>query len=194
MEVSRWQRMQTIDALLEGYGSLSVPKLLELLAPEFHHQTLPESLGMPVRDRAAFAKHAAGIFSVFDNFQMIPKTVIDDAAAGVVAVDARMLGTLKGGKGEWENECVMMIRLTEDGLNVLDVREFVDSAKAMEMARTHAPKSFGGKATIWTTGKSWLVGWRDRDSWVRAGVLAVIMVGLHRVIIRRARRHVAVSK
>jgi hypothetical protein len=186
--------MQTVDALLWGYGSLSVPKLLEVLAPGFHHQTLPESLGMPIRDRAAFAKHAAGIFGIFAEFKMIPKTIIDDAGAGAVAIEARMLGTLKNGRGKWKNECVMMVRLTDDGLQVLDVREFVDSAKAMEMARTHAPEAFAGEVNTSATEDGWLVGWRGRDLWVRTGVAAVVLVGLRRVLSRGARGHVAVSK
>lgn len=194
MEVSRWQRMQTIDALLEGYGSLSIPKLLEYLAPEFHHQTLPESLGMPVRDKSSFAEHAEGIFSVFEKFQMIPKTIIDDAAAGVVAVDARMLGTLKGGKGEWTNECVMMIRLTEDCLKVLDIREFVDSAKALEMARRHAPEAFGHKPSNLKIARGWLFNWRSKYSWIRVGALIVLLAGARQGLIRKGRKKVTALK
>ncbi|KAI1170150.1 hypothetical protein F4777DRAFT_592163 [Nemania sp. FL0916] len=146
MENSKQQRMQTIDKFLDGYGSLSVAKLLESLAPDYHHQILPESLQMPVRDIQDFAKHAEGIFGIFEEFKMIPKTTIDDASTGVVAIHAHMLGTLKGDKGEWKNECVLIVKLTQDGLKVADVREFVDSAKAMEMAQTHAPGTFGGRA------------------------------------------------
>ncbi|KAI0859153.1 hypothetical protein F4860DRAFT_516220 [Xylaria cubensis] len=138
MEVSRRQRMQTIDALLEGYSSLSVARLLEPLDPDFYHRTLPESLEMPVRNREAFAEHAARVFGIFEEFKMVPRTIIDDASSGIVAIEADMLGTLKDGKGEWKNECVMMVRLREDGLKVLEVREFVDSAKAMEMSNKNA--------------------------------------------------------
>ncbi|KAI1122543.1 hypothetical protein F5Y10DRAFT_270983 [Nemania abortiva] len=189
MGASRYKRMQTIDALLDGYGSLSVAKLLEPLAPDFHHQTLPESLGMPVRDRDAFGKHAAGIFDIFDEFKLVPRTIIDDPVTGVVAIDAEMLGTLKGGKGEWKNECVMMVKLTEDGLHVLEVREFVDSAKAMEMARTHAPDDFGCKAsgssdTSNTEDESlfdW--GYMDSDLWIHLGAVVVILVGIRRILL-----------
>ncbi|KAI0912947.1 hypothetical protein F4823DRAFT_632493 [Ustulina deusta] len=185
MEVSRWRRMQTIDALLDGYSSLSVAKLLEPLAPGFHHQTLPESLGMPVRDRGAFAKHAAGVFGVFEEFRMTPRTVVDDAAAGIVAIDAQMLGTLKRGKGEWNNECVMMVRLTEDGCKVLDVREFVDSAKAIEMARTHAPEAFGGNVDDASNAKEESIfGWAviGSDSWIHVGAAVVVLIGLRRML------------
>jgi hypothetical protein len=187
---SRNRRMQTIDALLHGYGSLSVAKLLEPLAPDFHHQTLPESLGMPVRDRDTFKKHAAGIFGVFDEFEMVPRTIVDDPATGVVAIDAQMLGTLKGGKGEWKNECVMMVKLTEDGSQVLEVREFVDSAKAMEMAWAHTPDDFECNAgsTISNTSKTEnesLFDWASMDSdvWIHLGAAVVIVVGLRRILL-----------
>ncbi|KAI1423561.1 hypothetical protein F5Y12DRAFT_716186 [Xylaria sp. FL1777] len=186
MDVSRLRRMQTIDTLLDGYSSLSVAKLLEPLAPDFHHQTLPESLGMPIRDRDAFAKHAEGVFGLFQEFKMIRKTVVDDAAAGIVVIDAQMLGTLTGGKGEWNNECVMMVRLTEDGSKVLDIREFVDSTKAIEMARRHAPEEFGGKATdTFNNREAGLFDWRviDSDSWIHFGAAVIALIGLRRVFL-----------
>ncbi|KAI1444986.1 hypothetical protein ABKA04_000011 [Annulohypoxylon sp. FPYF3050] len=140
-------RRMTVNALLDGYGSLSVPQLLATMAPEFHHQVLPESLGMKPRNREAFAQHAAGIFSIFDEFRMIPKSIIDDGPGNVAVVHARMQGTLKGGAGEWVNECVMMIQLSRDGSQVVGIMEFVDSAKALEMARKHAPDDFGCGST-----------------------------------------------
>ncbi|KAI0430488.1 hypothetical protein F5Y09DRAFT_341661 [Xylaria sp. FL1042] len=184
MEVSKGRRMQTIDALLDGYSSLSVVKLLEPLATDFHHQILPESLGMPIRDRDAFAKHAAGIFGVFEEFRMIRKTIVDDAVAGMVVIDAQMLGTLKSGKGEWNNECIMMVRLTEDGCKVLNIQEFVDSAKAVEMARTHKPKDFGSKASdTFDTKERSLFDWAviDSDTWIYVGTAVIALIGLRRI-------------
>ncbi|KAI1456666.1 hypothetical protein F4805DRAFT_458455 [Annulohypoxylon moriforme] len=142
MDEARARRL-TINALLNGYGSLSVPQLLRTMAPEFHHQVLPESLGMKPRNREAFAQHAAGIFSIFDEFRMVPKSIIDDGPANMAVVHARMQGVLKSGAGEWINECVMMIQLSRDGTQVVGIIEFVDSAKALEMARKHAPDDFG---------------------------------------------------
>ncbi|OJD30586.1 cytochrome p450 protein [Diplodia corticola] len=142
MSTEQSQRLQTVHALLDGYGSLSVPTLAAPLADDFKHQVLPESLGMPARDKAAFEQHAAGIFSVFEAFAMVPKAVFEDSERNAVVVSARMQGTLKGGRGEWRNECVMLITLSEDGTRVVAVEEFVDSAKALEMRAKVAPKGF----------------------------------------------------
>ncbi|KAI1393121.1 uncharacterized protein F4822DRAFT_423585 [Hypoxylon trugodes] len=143
MDEARSRRLGTVHALLDGYGSLSVPQLLGTTSLDFHHQVLPESLGMAPRNRESFAQHAAGIFSIFDEFRMIPKSIADDGPGNMAVVHARMQGILKGGAGEWVNECVMMIHLSPDGSQVVRITEFVDSAKALEMARKHAPDNFG---------------------------------------------------
>lgn len=142
MSTEQSQRLQTVHSLLDGYGSLSVPTLTATLADDFKHQVLPESLGMPARDKASFEQHAAGIFSVFEEFAMVPTAVFEDSERNAVVVSARMQGTLKGGKGEWRNECVMMITLSDDGTRIVEVHEFVDSAKALEMRAKMAPKDF----------------------------------------------------
>ncbi|KAI1105684.1 hypothetical protein F4804DRAFT_118079 [Jackrogersella minutella] len=143
MDEARSRRLGMVNALLDGYGSLSVPNLLRTMSPDFYHQVLPESLGMKPRNREAFAQHAAGIFSIFEKFRMVPKLIIDDGPGNMAVVHARMQGVLKGQAGEWINECVMMIQLSVDGTQVVRVMEFVDSAKALEMARKHAPDDFG---------------------------------------------------
>ncbi|KAI6087264.1 hypothetical protein F4821DRAFT_116678 [Hypoxylon rubiginosum] len=153
MDEGRRRRYNTVNTLLEGYGSLSVSQLLQPMAPDFHHQVLPASLGMAPRNRESFAQHAAGIFSIFESFRMVPQSVVDGGPGGAVVVHALMRGILKGnggttntdGKEEWKNECVMLIQLSPDGSQVVRVTEFVDSAKALEMARKHAPDDFGCK-------------------------------------------------
>jgi hypothetical protein len=142
-----WQQTAgncTLDTLLDGYESLSVAQLLQPLSSTFTHRVLPESLGMPVRDKAAFAQHAAGIFSVFESFRMDAVEMLKaaDTPQETWTVRALMMGELKGGKGEWRNECVMIVKMSADGSQVEEITEFVDSAKAMEMRQQHAPKGF----------------------------------------------------
>lgn len=137
------QRIKTVHDLLDGYRSLSVPTLLAPLAEDFRHRALPASLEMPERDRAAFAQHAAGVFGLFDAFEMVPQSVHEDAATNVVVVHALMKGVMKLQQRDWRNECILLIRLSKDGARVREIAEFVDSAKAVEMRRKHAPGVFG---------------------------------------------------
>ena len=135
-------RLNTVRALLDGYESLSVSRLLEPLADNFHHQVLPESLGMKRRDKKDFEQHAKGIFAIFDNFRMIPQSITEDTERGIVVVHARMRGTIKVIHDEWRNECILMIQLSEDGTKIVEIQEFVDSMKAVEMRQALAPSHF----------------------------------------------------
>ncbi|KAH8768901.1 hypothetical protein F5883DRAFT_553157 [Diaporthe sp. PMI_573] len=135
--MSKSPRIKTTEALLDGYSSLNVDRLMSPLSSDFSHQVLPESLGMPIRNANQFAEHAAQIFSVFSQFCMSPKAIFEDQGQNVVVVHARMEGTLKGSNEEWLNECVMIICLSEDGTQVVQIKEFVDSSKAIEMRTKH---------------------------------------------------------
>ncbi|KAK3947067.1 hypothetical protein QBC32DRAFT_401820 [Pseudoneurospora amorphoporcata] len=42
----------------------------------------------------------------------------------------------------WTNECLLIVSFTPCGSQVLKIQEFVDSAKAVEMMKKHAPKGF----------------------------------------------------
>lgn len=138
----RLQRLDTIQALLDGYSSLHVSTLLMPLSVDFTHHVLPASLGMPVRDRESFSQHAQAIFAIFSSFRMIPDAIYDDDALGAVVVHARMEGITTHGGQRWTNECVMMVRLSSDGREVVGIQEFVDSAKALEMKARFAPSNF----------------------------------------------------
>ena len=138
-------RINTVNALLAGYGSLSVSQLLEHLADDFHHQILPESLQMKKRNKEEFARHAKGMFDIFESFRMIPQFMTEDTQRGVVVVHAHMQGTVKVIREEWKNECIMIIQLSQDGMKIVEVQEFVDSIKAAEMRRSFAPRHFEEK-------------------------------------------------
>ncbi|GAB7355768.1 hypothetical protein MBLNU459_g6453t1 [Dothideomycetes sp. NU459] len=144
MATPRSTRLATAYALLDAYGSLSPEQILSLLDDGFQQQGLPESLGMPTRSKEEFRGHAAGITSVFSRFAMIPQAVYEDESANAVIIHAKMDGDLnKGPGGKWENECIMLLRMNEDGTKIIEIKEFVDSAKAQEMRRKVKPKHFG---------------------------------------------------
>jgi ketosteroid isomerase-like protein len=128
-KTSRSRRLNAIYAFFDSYSALSPDALLEYLAPDFTHQVLPSSLQMPLRDREAFAAHAKGITSIFKSFAMVPQTVYEDSARNVVIAHCKMIGELHV-LGSWENECVIWVQMSKDGTKVVEMREFVDSAKA----------------------------------------------------------------
>ncbi|PQE15275.1 cytochrome p450 protein [Rutstroemia sp. NJR-2017a BVV2] len=124
------ERLRTANALLESYSALSAEAILQHLAPDFTHTVLPESLQMPVRSKDEFAVHAQRITSIFSEFQMIPQAIFEDEGRNSVVVYAKMVGELNLNLGHWENECIIMLKMSEDGTKVVEHKEFVDSAKA----------------------------------------------------------------
>jgi hypothetical protein len=128
-KTSRITRMNTIRSFFDSYSELSPQALLEHIAPVFTHQVLPSSLSMPARNREAFATHAKGITSIFKTFAMVPQVVYDDCVRNVVIAHCKMIGELHE-LGHWENECVMWLQMSRDGMKIVEMKEFVDSAKA----------------------------------------------------------------
>ena len=126
-------RLRTVKALIDGYSSLSVAKILEPLSDDFTHHVYPRSLDRLVLNRASFATHAGDIFAMFDEFRMVPKGMFEDEAQSTVIVHARMEGKFRIDREDWRNECIMVVRLSRDGNKVEQIREFVDSVKAREM-------------------------------------------------------------
>ncbi|KAF4556707.1 Hypothetical protein D9617_1g085860 [Elsinoe fawcettii] len=137
------KRMATAEQVLHAYSTLSVDAILSPLSSTvFKQQILPMSLGMPARSKDEFSKHAAGITSVFRKFRMEPQQIYEDEVRNAVVIYAKMIGTLVKGMGEWENECVMIMKFDQSGEKVVELQEFVDSHKAKMMREKMAPKNF----------------------------------------------------
>lgn len=122
-------RVRTAHAVLESYSALSVEALLLPLDSGFTHQILPSSLDMPLRTKELFATHASRVTSIFSTFSMVPQSIFEDPARNSVIVHAKMIGELIG-IGPWENECIIIMKMSEDGTKVVEHTEFVDSLRA----------------------------------------------------------------
>lgn len=92
------------------------------------------------------------IFSLFSDFQMIPQakgtgaavhfsadtnTVIAHCKMGGKVNEESEMGAklLASGLSEWWTECVLFVRMSTDGKQIVEVSEFVNSAKAEELQR-----------------------------------------------------------
>lgn len=129
----RSARVQTAYAVCESYSSLSPDKLSSHFAEGFHHVALPSTLGMPTRSKEDFQKHAQMIFGVFETFRMTPQEVFEDPAKNTVIVHAKMGGDLFKGLGDYENEVILIMQMTEDGSQVVKLTEFVDTATGFKL-------------------------------------------------------------
>jgi hypothetical protein len=144
---SSTQHIKTFNNFIQSYSALRPQALTEHASRSFTHSGLPVSLGMPIRTLQPFQTYAAMIFSLFSDFQMMPQSNTSGDAVhfckdtNTVIAHCTMGGNIntesemgvKLGLTEWWTECVLIIKMSEDGKRIEEVREFVDSKKAEEL-------------------------------------------------------------
>ncbi|KAF1361143.1 hypothetical protein EJ07DRAFT_91564, partial [Lizonia empirigonia] len=142
--------VKTFNNLVKSYSQLRPEALVSTATRDFTHMVLPASLNLPSRSVAAFKEHAGTIFSLFQNFEMIPQpngkgdAVHFSKETSTVTAHCKMGGKINAetsmgqrliasGLTEWWTECVLFVQMSSDGKRIVEVREFVDSAKAEEL-------------------------------------------------------------
>jgi hypothetical protein len=142
--------VKTFHKYLAAYSTLRPAALGTNASSTFTHSILPLASKLPSRPLSTFQQHAVMIFSLFENFAMIPQSDCEGQAVNfspetnTVVAHCKMGGKVnseseKGGQlveagiEEWWTECVLFVRMSGDGLRIEEVREFVDSKKAEEL-------------------------------------------------------------
>ncbi|KAF2259880.1 hypothetical protein CC78DRAFT_445629, partial [Lojkania enalia] len=142
--------LQTFRRYTSAYSTLRPQALAANASQDFSHTVLPSSLLIPSRDLEPFKLHASVIFSIFDSFEMIPELgpngVHFSPETDTVIAHCKMGGKINGksesgaklvkqGLSEWWTECVLFVKMDRTGREVVEVREFVHSAKAEELKK-----------------------------------------------------------
>jgi hypothetical protein len=140
--------VRTFRKFLTAYSTLRPQALIANATNDFTITTLPTSLQIPSRALEPFRAHAAMIFSLFKDFAMIPQpnpsAIHFSPETNTVVAHCKMGGKVnedspqgkklvEQGLDEWWTECVLFVRMDDTGLRVVEVREFVHSAKADEL-------------------------------------------------------------
>jgi hypothetical protein len=76
-----------------------------------------------------FKTHAERVTSVFESFAMVPQSIFEDPVQNMVIVRGKMIGELTD-LVPWENECIIFMKISDDGRKVVEYMEFVDSLRA----------------------------------------------------------------
>jgi hypothetical protein len=146
------EHVKTFNKLLQSYSTLRPEALVANATREFKHTVLPVALELPSRTLAPFKEHAGMVFSLFYDFRMVPQedgkrndfyfskatnTVIAHCKMGGKVNPNSEMGArlVESGIADWWTECILFVQMTEDGKRIIEVREFVDSAKAEELQK-----------------------------------------------------------
>jgi hypothetical protein len=144
--------VRTFRKYIKAYSTKRPQALAANASVDFTHVVLPSALQIPTRTLDPFKMHAGMIFSLFENFDMLPQsqgpqgnvhfcketnTVIAHCRMGgkVNAQSEKGKLLIEQGVKEWWTECVLFVRMDEGGRKVMEVREFVNSAKAEELKK-----------------------------------------------------------
>ena len=144
------EHVKTFNKLIKGYSTLRPEALVATATRDFAHTILPASLNIPARQVAAFRDHAEIFFSISESFEMTPqpnregKSVHQSLETSTVTAHCKMGGKVStesdfgrkliaSGLNEWWTECVLSVQMSRNGKRIIEVREFVHSAKAEEL-------------------------------------------------------------
>lgn len=141
------EHVKTFNKLIQSCPTLRPEALVASATRDFAHTILPALFKIPARQVAAFRDHAETIFSLFESFEMTPQPnkernpVHLSLETNTVTAHCKMGGKeselgqklIASGLTEWWTECVLLVQMNPNGKRIIEVREFVHSAKAEEL-------------------------------------------------------------
>ena len=144
--MSRSTLLATANAAIEGYNTWTPDAIMSYRAPNCIHQVLPASLGRQPLNNEQYLAYFVPLMPAFKNFHVAVKSTAVDEQARQVVLHA--LSTAMTELGEYANEYVLTLWMTDDGTKVQKFEEFVDSKYSVEFLgklREHlANKGAGG--------------------------------------------------
>ncbi|KAL9041860.1 MAG: hypothetical protein Q9180_000996 [Flavoplaca navasiana] len=117
---------QTAQALVTAYNTWTLENIMDVRASNCINYILPNSLGQKSMDNEEYKAFFAPRMASFRNFNLaVHDTVVDEAARKVVL---HMTSTASTDVGDYRNEYMLKLHMTEDCRKVDVFEEFVDSA------------------------------------------------------------------
>jgi len=126
----RDQLLQTAHAYLDAHNEQDLEKIQALCAPTCVHRAGPPTVKSPDRNNEEYNAFNIEVFKILHTYlATITDAVVDDVGKKVaLSVEAKATADA----GEYENEYVILLKMTEDGKQVVDQYDFVDSQRMIE--------------------------------------------------------------
>ena len=128
--MSRSTLLETANAAIEGFNTWTAESIMSYRAPNCIHQVLPLSLGRQPLNNEQYKAYFLPIMPAFKNFHVAVQSTVVDVEARQIAMHATSTATTE--LGEYNNDYVLVLRMTEDGTKVERFEEFVDSKYSVE--------------------------------------------------------------
>lgn len=145
----RDQLLQTAKSALDKYGDLTPESVVAHRSADCVHRLLPASAGVPDRTNREYADFVMELKKTVPNMRLVVQEkgqgsgdgffepMVDEAARRVL-VHVKAAGDTP--YGPCEAEYFMALRMSEDGTQIVEFVEFVDTAYTLEFIRKAALK------------------------------------------------------
>ena len=128
--MSRSALLETGCAVIDGYNAWKPEAIMAYRTSDCIHQILPASLGRQPMNNEQYLASLTPIIPAFKNFHITAtNTVVDEEARKVVM---HAYSTATTDLGDYSNEYMLVLQMTEDGTKVVRLEEFVDSKYSAE--------------------------------------------------------------
>ncbi|MCJ1371812.1 hypothetical protein MMC20_003032 [Loxospora ochrophaea] len=139
--------LETAHSVIEGYNKFTLESVLSFRAPHCTHHYLPASLNIGPFNNEEFTAYFSQTQFAFRDFHLTVHDTVCEAAARKVAI--HLSSSAATDIGEYRNEYMVVLHLTEDGTMVEKFVEFVDSKRSVEFfARLREHLAGKGKAAL----------------------------------------------
>ncbi|KAK0516664.1 hypothetical protein JMJ35_001267 [Cladonia borealis] len=128
--MSRSILLETANAVIESYNTWTPEAVMAYRAPDCIMQILPASLGRQPMNNEQYLAYFTSIMPELRNFHVTVKNTIVDEEARKVAMHASSTATTD--LGDYSNEYMLVLHMTEDGKKVVRGEEFVDSKRSTD--------------------------------------------------------------
>ena len=138
---------QAAQAVISAYNSWDITAIMGLRAPDCVNYVLPASMGLEPMNNDQYVSFLTPTMPAFQNFQLaVRNTIVDETAREVVM---HLTSTASTALGEYHNEYMVTLHITEDGGKIDRFEEFVDSKYSTDyMSRLQRSLSQSDKAKM----------------------------------------------
>ncbi|KAL8840724.1 MAG: hypothetical protein Q9170_001242 [Blastenia crenularia] len=121
----RFRLLETVDAFVSAYNSWDMEAIMDVRAPDCMNLIFPVSLGLGPMNNKQYFTYFNSSLAAFQNFHLEIRDVTIDETARKVVLNAT--STASTAVGEYQNEYILTLHMTEDGRKIAKFEEFVDS-------------------------------------------------------------------
>ena len=116
---------KTAQTFVDGYNAWDIDAIMANRAPNCTMRAYPARLNRPALGNEEYRAYFSKIMPHFTNFKIEVIEFIEDAKRQKVAMYAR--SSAQTAIGPYANEYTLILQLTDDHRQIVEIKEFVDS-------------------------------------------------------------------